>query len=142
MDYDVTIIGAGAGGYLAAFYLARKKKKVLIIEKEKFGGECLNYGCIPSKALIELSESINYLETMPGMKINYDLDLNEWQKWKNSMIGKITGNAERACKAKGANVIYGTGKIIDKNTVSVNNSEYTSHFIIIDTGSVPVKVKL
>ncbi len=140
MDCDVTIIGSGAGGYLAALHLAKKKKKVLIIEKEKFGGECLNYGCIPSKALIELSESINYLETMPGMKINYNLDLNEWQKWKNSMVGKITGNAERACKARGANVIYGTGKIINKNTVSVNNKEYTSQFIIIDTGSVPVKI--
>ncbi|KJE48893.1 MULTISPECIES: dihydrolipoyl dehydrogenase [Acidiplasma] len=141
MDYDVIILGAGAGGYLAALHLAKKKKKVLIIEKEKFGGECLNYGCIPSKALIELSENIFYLKNMPGMTLDYKLNMKDWQAWKDSMIKKITGGAEGACKASGATVLYGEGKIVNKNTVNVDGKNYTADYLILDTGSVPVKIK-
>ncbi|WP_337860590.1 dihydrolipoyl dehydrogenase [Ferroplasma sp.] len=141
MDYDAAFIGAGAGGYYSALHLLKNKKKVLIIEKEKFGGECLNYGCIPSKALIELSENINYLQDMPGISMQYKIDMKEWQKWKESMISRITGGAEKLCLSLGARIIYGTGSIKDKNTVTVNGNEYTAENIIIDTGSVPVKVK-
>ncbi len=141
MDYDITLIGAGAGGYVSALRLLKHKKKVLIIEDDKFGGECTNYGCIPSKALIEMSENIYYLETMPGVNINYKLDMKEWQKWKESMIAGIRNGAENLCKSLGATIIYGTGKIVDKNHVSVNNKTFSTEYIIIDTGSSPVKIK-
>ncbi|MEM0139994.1 MAG: dihydrolipoyl dehydrogenase [Ferroplasma sp.] len=141
MDYDVALIGSGAGGYYAALRLLKAKKTVLIIEKDKFGGECLNYGCIPSKALIELSENIDYLKNMPGVSMNYKLDMAEWQKWKDSVINRITGGAEKLCISLGAKIVYGTGKIVDKNTVEVNKNRYTAENIIIDTGSSPVKIK-
>lgn len=141
MDYDVVLIGAGAGGYVSALRLLKHKKNVLIIEDDKFGGECTNYGCIPSKALIEMSENIYYLETMPGVNINYKLDMKEWQKWKESMIAGIRNGAENLCKSLGATIIYGTGKIVDKNHVSVNNKTFSTDYIIIDTGSSPVKIK-
>ena len=86
MDYDVILIGTGAGSYISAVRLLKHKKKVLMIEKDKFAGECTNYGCIPSKTLIEMSESVHYLETMPGMNMNYKLDMKEWQKWKESIL--------------------------------------------------------
>ena len=57
MDFDAIIIGAGPGGYSTAIRLGQKGKKVMLVEKDRIGGECLNYGCIPSKALIELSHS-------------------------------------------------------------------------------------
>ncbi len=140
MDYDVALIGSGAGGYYAAIRLLKNKKKVLIIEKEKFGGECLNYGCIPSKALIELSENIDYLKNMPGISMDYKLDMPQWQSWKESVIKRITGGAEKLCLSLGAKIIYGTGKICDRNTVSVDGQKYTAENIIIDTGSSPVKI--
>jgi dihydrolipoamide dehydrogenase len=141
MDYDAIFIGSGAGGYYSALRLLKHGKKVLIIEKEKFGGECLNYGCIPSKALIELSENIGYLQNMPGVSMNYKIDMEEWQNWKESMVKRITGGAEKLCISLGAKVIYGVGSIKNKNTVSVNGADYTAENIVIDTGSVPVKVK-
>ncbi len=140
MDYDVIILGAGAGGYKAAVHLLKNKKKVLMVEKEKFGGECLNYGCIPSKALIEMSESIYYLKNMPGVSIDYKIDMNAWQEWKNKMVSKITGNAEGQCRALGADIIYGFGTIKDENTLNVNGKDYTAENIIIDTGSVPARI--
>ena len=56
MQYDAVIIGGGPGGYSCAIRLAQKGKKVAVVEKDKVGGECLNYGCIPSKAFIELAD--------------------------------------------------------------------------------------
>ncbi len=141
MDFDAAFIGSGAGGYYSALRLLKHKKTVLIIEKEKFGGECLNYGCIPSKALIELSEGIEYLKDMPGVTMKYNLDMKEWQKWKQSMVTRITGGAEKLCLSLGAKIVYGTGSIKDKNTVTVNGTDYSAENIIIDTGSVPVKIK-
>jgi dihydrolipoamide dehydrogenase len=141
MDYNVIFIGSGAGGYYSALRLLKHKKKVLIIEKERFGGECLNYGCIPSKALIELSENISYLHDMPGVAMNYTLDMKEWQKWKESMVTRITGGAEKLCLSLGAKIIYGVGTLKDKNTVTVGGKDYTAENIVIDTGSVPVKIK-
>ncbi|AAT43131.1 FAD-dependent oxidoreductase [Picrophilus oshimae] len=140
MDYDVIILGAGAGGYKAAVHLLKNKKRVLMIEKEKFGGECLNYGCIPSKALIEMSESIYYLKNMPGISMEYKIDMKAWQDWKNSMVARITGNAERQCKSLGADILYGFGTLKDKNTVNVNGKDYTAENIIIDTGSSPARI--
>jgi dihydrolipoamide dehydrogenase len=141
MDFDAAFIGSGAGGYYSALRLLKHKKRVLIIEKEKFGGECLNYGCIPSKALIELSEGIEYLKDMPGVSMNYNIDMKEWQKWKQSMVTRITGGAEKLCLSLGARIVYGTGSIKDKNTVTVNGTDYSTENIVIDTGSVPVKIK-
>ncbi len=141
MDYDVILIGTGAGSYISAVRLLKHKKKVLMIEKDKFAGECTNYGCIPSKALIEMSESVHYLETMPGMNMNYKLDMKEWQKWKESMITRIRTGTENLCKSLGAKIIYGTGKMVDKNHVSINNQTFSTEYIILDTGSSPVKIK-
>jgi dihydrolipoamide dehydrogenase len=141
MDFDAAFIGSGAGGYYSALRLLKHKKKVLIIEKEKFGGECLNYGCIPSKALIELSEGIEYLKDMPGVSMKYNLDMKEWQKWKQSVVTRITGGAEKLCLSLGAKIVYGTGSIKDRNTVTVNGTDYSTENIVIDTGSVPVKIK-
>ena len=141
MDFDAAFIGSGAGGYYSALRLLKHKKKVLIIEKEKFGGECLNYGCIPSKALIELSEGIEYLKDMPGVSMKYNLDMKGWQKWKQSVVTRITGGAEKLCLSLGAKIVYGTGSVKDRNTVTVNGIDYSAENIVIDTGSVPVKIK-
>ena len=71
MKYDAIIIGGGPGGYSTAIRLGQLGRSVLLVEKNKVGGECLNYGCIPSKALIEMSESLSYLKTLPGVRLSY-----------------------------------------------------------------------
>ena len=94
MQYDAAIIGAGPGGYAAAIRLGQHGKKVLLAEKDKIGGECLNYGCIPSKALIELANSIHYLKEIPGAHPSFDLNMKEWQEWKWAMINRLTSGVE------------------------------------------------
>ncbi len=139
--YDAVIIGSGPAGYAAAIRLGQRKKKVALIEKDKIGGECLNYGCIPSKALIELASSVNYLREMPGVNIDYSMDVKKWQEWKWSMINKLTGGVETLCKSYGVDVIHGTGYIVDRNHVKVNDTVLETENLVIATGSVPVKLK-
>lgn len=139
MDFDAIIIGAGPGGYSTAIRLAQKEKKVLLIEKDRIGGECLNYGCIPSKALIELSHSVSYLNEMPGVDMTLNLNMEEWQQWKWNMIEKLTGGVETLCKAYGVQIEKGEASIMDRNRVSVNGTEFTCSNLVIATGSSPVR---
>ncbi len=138
MDFDAIIIGSGPGGYAAAIRLGQKNRKVLLIEKDRIGGECLNYGCIPSKALIELSHSVSYLREMPGVRADISIDMKEWQKWKWGMIGRLTGGVEILCKSYGVRIEKGFATIVDSHTVEVNSTRYTGENLIIATGSVPV----
>ncbi len=141
MDYDAIIVGGGPGGYATAIRLGQYGKKVLLIEENKIGGECLNYGCIPSKALIEMADSINYLKEMPGVELSFKIDMKKWQEWKWGMINKLTSGVERLVKSYGGEVIKGRGYIVDRNTVKVDTETYHSANIVIATGSVPVKIK-
>lgn len=139
MDFDVIIIGAGPGGYSAAIRLGQKEKKVLLVEKDRIGGECLNYGCIPSKALIELSHSVDYLNEMPGVDMTLNLNMEEWQDWKWNMIGRLTGGVETLCKNYGVQIEIGEAYIVDRNHVKVGDKEFSGENLLIATGSSPVR---
>ena len=141
MKYDAIIIGAGPAGYAAAIRIGQRGKKAAIIEKDRIGGECLNYGCIPSKALIELANSVYSMKETPGIKATMEIDLKEWQKWKWGMIGKLTSGVETLCKSYGVEVIRGEARIIDRNTVSVGNERYECENLVIASGSSPVRLK-
>ncbi len=139
MDFDVIIIGAGPGGYSAAIRLGQKEKKVLLVEKDRIGGECLNYGCIPSKALIELSHSVDHLNGMPGVDMTLNLNMDEWQEWKWNMIGRLTGGVETLCKNYGVQIEMGEAQIVDRNHVKVGDREFSGENLLIATGSSPVR---
>jgi dihydrolipoamide dehydrogenase len=140
MRYDAAIIGSGPGGYAAAIRIGQHGRKVILIEKDKIGGECLNYGCIPSKALIELANSIHYLKEMPGANPSFNLNLKEWQVWKWSMINRLTSGVETLCRSYGVEIVKGTGVIIDEHHLSVNDATFEFENLIVATGSSPVKI--
>ncbi|MCL4328843.1 MAG: dihydrolipoyl dehydrogenase [Candidatus Thermoplasmatota archaeon] len=141
MEFDALIIGSGPAGYAAAIRIGQRGGKVALFEKDRIGGECLNYGCIPSKALIELSTNVYAVKKTPGMKASLAMDLGEWQKWKWSMIGKLTSGVETLCKAYGGQIIKGEARIVNSTTVAVGDQEYTGKYLIIATGSSPVRIK-
>lgn len=141
MSYDAIIIGAGPGGYSTAIRLGQNGKKVLLIEKDKIGGECLNYGCIPSKAFIELGNSLAYLKEMPGVELNYSIDMNTWQDWKWSMINKLTSGVETLCKSYGVDIARGEAYVADSRHVKVGEEIYEGENLVIATGSSPVRLE-
>jgi dihydrolipoamide dehydrogenase len=93
LQTDILIIGAGPGGYPAAIRSAQLGKKVIIVEKEYIGGECLNWGCIPSKALIQSAKFYDKIvrkSEQMGIKVKEtEIDITKMQTWKNEVQDKL-----------------------------------------------------
>lgn len=147
MQYNVTVIGSGPGGYVAAIRCAQLGFKTAIIEKyETLGGTCLNVGCIPSKALLDSSEHFinaknNFKEhgiDIPAPKVN----IKQMIKRKEDVVkGNVEGIAFLMKKNK-IDVLKGIGSFVDKNTIQIKSSDgketkITTEKVIIATGSKP-----
>ena len=136
-EYDVIIIGGGPGGYETALYAKENGLSVLLIEKNKLGGTCLNCGCIPTKsfnAVAAIIERINNSSVM-GLDINYHLDFKKSLEYKNEVVANLTKGIEFLLQKAQVDVIQGFGVLTKENVVSVNNDEYFGKNIIIATGS-------
>src|SRR5690554_3052129 len=102
IEKDITIIGGGPGGYVAAIRAAQLGATVALIEEREIGGTCLNRGCIPTKALYTNAEILNTLREINRFGINvenYSLDFEEVQKRKQEVVNKLVGGVEQLIKA-------------------------------------------
>ncbi|MTI46901.1 MAG: dihydrolipoyl dehydrogenase [Firmicutes bacterium] len=142
-NYDITVIGAGPGGYVAAIKAAQMGAKTAIIEKEDIGGVCLNWGCIPTKTLLKSAKVFDNI--MNSEK--YGIDISDksvisvnWpnmQKRKDKVVKKLTGGVEFLLKKNSIKVYKGYGEIVDRNTIKVNSETIKTKNLIIATGSSP-----
>ncbi len=148
-DFDLIVIGAGPGGYVAAIRAAQLGMKVACIEKEpSLGGTCLNIGCIPSKALLNSSEKfveISNHAAEHGIKTSkIDLDLNVLMDRKTKIVKKLTTGIGFLFKKNKITHIPGMASFVDKNTISITNekNEITASAknFIIATGSSSVEI--
>jgi len=108
---DVAVLGAGPGGYAAAFYAADKGKKVILIEKEKrLGGVCLNCGCIPSKALLHATEILNEAKHSATRGITFGdpkVELQKLRAWKDSIVQKLSDGIAAIASKRYRHVLAG-----------------------------------
>jgi dihydrolipoamide dehydrogenase len=144
--YDAIVIGGGPGGYSAAIRLGQLGKKVLCVERERLGGVCLNWGCMPSKALLHVGEVITAARDVKEMGIVFGepkIDLSTLNKWKSKMIDDLVGGIGSLFKANKVESAFGDATILDKNTVKVKKREggeetFSGDAVVIATGSEPV----
>jgi len=140
---DLVVIGAGPGGYAAAFYAAEKGQKVVLVEmEERLGGVCLTKGCIPSKALLHATKLINEAQESGFRGIHFDrprVDLDKMREWKESIVAKISKGVSGLAERRGGEGIRGRGDFEDAKTLRVETSEgqkfLTYRNAIIATGS-------
>tara|TARA_B100000686_G_scaffold261768_1_gene274841 strand:- start:121 stop:1878 length:1758 start_codon:yes stop_codon:yes gene_type:complete len=140
---EVAVLGAGPGGYTAAFRAADLGKKVVLIERYPvLGGVCLNVGCIPSKALLHMAKIVTDAEESVHMGINFNtpkLELEKLRKWKKSIIKKLTSGLATLAKKRNIEVIQGNGKFITPNMISVDMPDgqqtISFEYCIISAGS-------
>src|SRR5687767_13672736 len=147
---DIVVIGAGPGGYAAAFYAADLGKKVILVEMEKrLGGVCLNRGCIPSKALLHATEMMSAAREAAHRGITFGepkIDLDKMRSWKDSILQKLSGGIAQLAKARGVEVMQGRGYFEGSQTLRVE-TEQGQKFIsydkaIIAVGSKPAMPKV
>lgn len=142
-DYDLIIIGSGPGGYVAAIRAGQMGLKTAVIEKNKVGGMCLNWGCIPSKALLESAKRLQAVKDAADFGVEgvdkKALTLN----WKKSVkrteriVRRLTKGVEFLLKKNGVELITGTASVNADKSVSVGNRALKAKDIIISTGSRP-----
>ncbi|PSJ18089.1 dihydrolipoyl dehydrogenase [Nitrosomonas supralitoralis] len=124
---EVVVLGAGPGGYTAAFRAADLGKKVVLIERyPTLGGVCLNVGCIPSKALLHVAKVITDAEEAQAQGIVFgkpQVDINKLNTWKESVTGKLTKGLRALAKQRKIAIIHGTGKLATPHLIHVETSE-------------------
>jgi dihydrolipoyl dehydrogenase len=124
---EVAVLGAGPGGYTAAFRAADLGKQVVLIEKHAtLGGVCLNVGCIPSKALLHVAKVINEAEEVSHHGVSFDkprIDIDQIRGWKESVIGKLTGGLAGLAKQRKVQVVQGVAKFTSPNSLAVLTEE-------------------
>ncbi|NQZ29166.1 MAG: dihydrolipoyl dehydrogenase [Mycoplasmatales bacterium] len=146
-EFDVIVIGSGPGGYLAAEEVAKNGKSTLIIEKEFWGGVCLNVGCIPTKTLIKSIEVYDYAMQLEkfGIKGNiHDLkpDWVAMQRRKMEVVKKLTDGVKYLMKSNNAMTLMGEAKMIGAHEIEVNGKRYRGKNIIIASGSTANRLPL
>src|SRR5471030_1452676 len=138
MDYDVIVIGSGPGGYVAAIRASQLGLKTAVVEKDSLGGICLNWGCIPTKALLKSAQVFEYLNhsTDYGIKATGEIDFESVVKRSRGVADGMSKGVQFLMKKNKIDVIVGTGKLKAKGTVEVKSSEgaakdYTAKHIIL-----------
>lgn len=120
---DMVVLGAGPGGYSAAFRAADLGMKVVIIERyAQLGGVCLNVGCIPSKALLHVAAVADETAALAAHGITFgkpQIELDKLRGWKDKVVGKLTGGLAGMAKARKVDVVRGVGQFLDANHIVV-----------------------
>ena len=136
--YDIIVLGSGPGGYVAAIRASQLGFKTAIVEKESLGGVCLNWGCIPTKALLKSAQVFDYLKHAE----DYGLTVKEFDKDFTKVVQRSRGVADGMSKGvqflmkkNKIDVINGLGKIKPGKKVEVDGKEYSADHIVIATGA-------
>ncbi|GAB2024577.1 dihydrolipoyl dehydrogenase [Lactovum odontotermitis] len=151
-EVDTVVIGSGPGGYVAAIRAAELGQKVTVIEKDSVGGVCLNIGCIPSKALINVGHHYAEARREADGKSPFgltnkgvELDWTAAQKWKQEkVVNQLVGGVSMLLKKHKINVIKGTAEFVDNETINVEQEDghqlLQFNNCIIATGSRPIEI--
>jgi dihydrolipoamide dehydrogenase len=146
---DALVIGAGPGGYHAAIRLGQLGKNVVCFDRDEVGGVCLNWGCIPTKALLHVGEVTRHINHAAEIGITVPqavIDREGVANFKDKVVKANVGGVNQLFKANGVTFAYGDASFTGKNTVSLKTKdgtteEYTAPAIVIATGSAPIDVK-
>ena len=142
---EIVVLGAGPGGYAAAFYAADLGKKVTLIERDpKLGGVCLNRGCIPSKALLHAAHTIEDARAASAWGITFaepQIDLAALRTWKGRVVDRLTRGLGSLGKQRQVRYVQGRGQFADAHTLHVRTADevtsVTFDYAIVATGSLP-----
>ncbi len=146
--FDAVVIGAGPGGYVAAIRLAQLGKKTALVEKESLGGVCLNWGCIPSKALIAAANLVEEIRGAADRGIVAErprIDVAKLREFKNAVVKKLVGGVGQLEKGNGVEVVKGTAAFVAPNAVEVSSGDgqktrVEAGAFIVATGARPMEI--
>ena len=146
--YTAIVLGAGPGGYPCAIRLGQLGIQTLVIEREYWGGVCLNVGCIPSKALITAAKRFEEIQHADAMGIELSgtasMNMGKLQTWKGSVVNRLTGGIRTLLKGNKVDMVQGEARFVGPRTLEVQTAEGPKRFeadhVVIATGSRPIEI--
>jgi dihydrolipoamide dehydrogenase len=143
--YDIAVIGAGPGGYVAAIRAAQRGAKVAIVEKQYMGGTCLNVGCIPSKAMLHIAETMYNLSSLEELGITLPqtptFNMAKAVAFKDKVVKRMTSGVETLMKGNNIDVFKGLGSVDASHTITITNNgsqqQLNAQKVVLANGSVP-----
>ena len=149
LKYEAVVVGAGPGGYVCAIRLAQLGVKTLCIEKDNWGGVCLNVGCIPSKALITAAKKYHNVKKFDsmGLELSGEVSVNmtKMQAWKSDIVKRLTGGIDSLLQANKSDRLLGDAKFVGGTAVEVTKRDGSTvrvecDNLVIAVGSRPFEV--
>lgn len=149
MKFDIVVIGSGPGGHVAALKAAKRGKSVAVVERAELGGVCLNWGCIPTKAMLKSAQVYHYMTSAANYGVEFE---GEVRASLDKIVARSRAVAEQmnkgiafAFKKAGVSVVFGTGRIAERGVVEVTTAEgevqrIEADHIILATGSRPREI--
>ncbi|NTW72652.1 MAG: dihydrolipoyl dehydrogenase [Eubacteriaceae bacterium] len=145
-EFDIVVLGAGPGGYVAAIRAAQLGAKTAIIEKQYFGGTCLNVGCIPTKTLVKNAEILHHIEHAGARGIivaKPEIDMKKVKQNKDKVVKQLTGGVGALLKSNGIRIYDGLGVVNNDDTINISEGKDLGKIVkfkklIIATGSLPM----
>jgi len=138
-SYDCVVIGSGPGGYVAAIRAAQLGMRTAVVEKDRVGGRCLNYACIPAKAVLRVADVLSEVRDAGefGIKVSEpQIDYAQVSARREKVISTLTGGVSGLFKKNGIELIEGEGSLAGQGAVSVGDQQITAKTIVLATGSV------
>ena len=139
-SYDVIVVGSGPGGYVTAIRAAQLGFRTAVVEKDQVGGRCLNYACIPAKAVLRVADVVQEIRDAGefGITVNDPtVDFSAVMERRDKVVGTLTGGVSGLFKKNQIDLIEGSGSLAGERRVKVGDETYQAKFIVLATGSVP-----
>jgi dihydrolipoamide dehydrogenase len=142
-SYDCIVIGAGPGGYVAAIRAAQLGKRTVVVERDELGGRCLNYACIPAKAVLRSADLLSEIRDAGefGLKVgDAEVDFSAVMARRDKVVSTLTSGVGRLFKKDGVAVIEGDASLTADGDVRIGGEAITAPTVILATGSVPLPI--
>lgn len=136
--FDIVVLGGGSGGYACALRAAQLGKSVALIERDKLGGTCLHYGCIPTKALLHAAEVADEARTGPDIGVRSSLegiDMQGVNSYKDGVVARLYKGLQGLVKSRKITYVEGSGRLVAPNAVEVDGTRYEATSVVLASGS-------
>lgn len=141
--YDLVVVGGGPGGYPAAIRASQQGLRVAVVEADRLGGECTNYGCIPTKALLRPAGIMWALRSMKFIRGSVEIVFDEYMEWARGIANKISSGVEALLKGYGVDILKGRASFVDKGVLRIDGAgDIRADKVVVAVGTDPADLGL